>query len=358
MTSVLAKHAAHFRKQAEWCERLGSPFNAALLRGLADNLGNGSVLDGLLAAGETPLQPSAADAGPLRVAGALHALVLSGRDEALAGQYPAQRPDWDMDAVLPAAYRALEGHRGWVSRFLINTPQTNETRRSIALLPGFAALEGPLHLLEIGASAGLNQHWDAFGYDGGHWSRPGAAGAPVIASEWQGAAPELPDDFNVASRRACDVSPLDVGNPEARLSLQAYIWPDQADRLARVRAAIDLACERGVSVEKAGGADWLESELAQPLALGTTVIFHSIAWQYFDETTHRRASAAIQAAAARADDEHRLAWLRFEHGRVFDPLGDSQRYLVDLVTWPGGARREIAEADPHGRMVRVLGQAP
>ncbi|MEL6663932.1 MAG: DUF2332 domain-containing protein, partial [Pseudomonadota bacterium] len=323
MTDLLNAHAAHFRKQAEWCEVLGSPFNAALLRALAGNLGDGSVLDGLLLERGTPLRASAADAGPLRVAGALHALTLSGRDKGLAARYPAATQDWAMEQVLPAAYGALETHRDWVAAFLKNTPQTNETRRAIALLPGFARLKGPLHLLEIGASAGLNQHWDAFGYDGGHWTRAGAPGAPVIASEWTGPAPDLPETFEITSRRACDQAPLDVNDPEARLALQAYIWPDQTDRLERVRAAISLAKARGVHVEKADAADWLEAQLLGPLPEGTTVIFHSIAWQYFDAETHKRASAAIKAAGARASDARRLAWLRFENQRVFNKVGDT-----------------------------------
>jgi hypothetical protein len=351
MSDFLDKHAAHFRKQAEWCEVLGSPFNAALLRGLADNLGNGSVLDGLLAGGETPLMPEAADAGPLRVAGALHALTLSGRDAPLAAQYPVARPDWEMAGVLTAAYAALETHCEWVRAFLKNTPQTNETRRSIALLPGFASVEGPLHLLEIGASAGLNQHWEAFGYDGGHWSRQGAQGAPIITSAWDGDPPTLPDTFEIASRKACDQSPLDVNDAEHCLALQAYIWPDQTDRLERVRAAIALARMRSVHVDKADAADWLESQLAGPLPEGTTVVFHSIAWQYFDEATHKRGLAAIEKAGARADVHHRLAWLRFEHQRVFDPAGSAAVHLIDLVTWPGGARRTLAHADPHGQRV-------
>lgn len=350
MRDLLSAHADHFRKQAEWCQRLGSPFNAALLNRLARRLGDGSVLDRLVAGGETPLRPTVADVAPLRVAGALHAMTLSGRDQDLAAQYPAARAAWDMDAVIPVALAAMERHERWTRDFLTRPPQTNETRRAVGLLAGFARLEGPLHLLEVGASAGLNLHWDAFGYDGGGWSRPGAPGAPVQTTHWTGPPPDLPERFEIASRRACDRTPIDLTDPDQRLRLAAYVWPDQTERLERLEAAIGIALERGVCVEAADAADWLERMLAGPLPEGTSVIYHSIAWQYFDADTHARAMAAIKAAGARADAGHRLAWLRFEHEKVFG--GPGREHVVDLLSWPGGRREELVIMDPHGLSAR------
>lgn len=354
MSDLLAAHAEHFRKQAGWCEKLGSPFNAALLRGLADRFGEGHALDELLATGKTPLSPNGADAGPLRIAGALHALVLGDIDAELAGVYPAANPQWDMEAVVPVALDAAARHYEFVADFITRPPQTNETRRAIGFLPGFEGLTGPLHLLEIGASAGLNQHWEAFGYDGGHWKRAGAPGAPVMHTEWTGAPPDLPEKFEIASRRACDLTPLDIREDYDRLRLKSYIWPDQAARLDRLDKAVAIALERGVQVEAANAADWLEDIFSRPLSKGTSVIYHSITWQYFDADTHHRASAAIEAAGARTDDDHRLVWLRYEHTRVFNCVGSSLRHELDRVSWPGGVRERRAEVDPHGLFVTRL----
>ncbi len=353
MQDGLAAHAEHFRKQAEWCDRLGSPFNAQLLRGLAGRLGEGAALDALLIAGHQPLSPDGADAGPLRIAGALHALTLAGLAPDLSAQYPASRPDWDMGAVMEAAHGALAHHRDWVADFITRPPQTNETRRAIGFLPGFAGLKAPLHLLEIGASAGLNQHWDAFGYDGGHWQRAGAPGAPVMQAEWVGPPPDLPARFEIASRRACDLTPPDIRDDFDRLRVKSYIWPDQFERLDRFDKAVAVALERGVHVEAANAADWLEAVLSAPLPAGTTVIFHSIAWQYFDSDTHRRAVAAIETAGARTDASRRLAWLRYEHSKVFDRQGTSLRHELDRLSWPGRHHERLAEVDPHGFFVRL-----
>ena len=351
MAVIHEAQAAQFRKQADWCEVLGSPFNAALLRGFADQIGHCGALDRLLSAFDNAGPAAAAH---LRIAGALHALALSGRDRALEAEYPAARPEWDMADVLPAAIAALQTHEDWVTLFIRDTPQTNETRRAIALLPGFCALSGhgPLHLREIGASAGLNQYWDCFNYRGADWALEGDARAPMIETDWQGAAPDLPRRFVVGSRLACDQTPIDLTRASERLRLKAYVWPDQAERLARLEAAIALSERREVNVAQADVCDWLEALLEEPLPLGTTVFYHSIVWSYFPPETAARAQALIEAMGERADWAHRVAWLRFEHEKVFGGAGDG--FAVDLVTWPGGERRQIAEADPHARWVKPV----
>jgi hypothetical protein len=76
-----------FRRQAEVCADMGSPFTARLCALAAERLApGGPVPDRVL---DWPGDPSGrADALPLRLAGALHALVLEGRDPALAAAYP------------------------------------------------------------------------------------------------------------------------------------------------------------------------------------------------------------------------------------------------------------------------------
>ncbi|KAB2849014.1 MAG: DUF2332 family protein, partial [Hyphomicrobiaceae bacterium] len=55
-----------FRKQVEWCEKLGSPFTARLLEAAAADLESGGAIAALL--GQWPGDP-AADALALRYAG-------------------------------------------------------------------------------------------------------------------------------------------------------------------------------------------------------------------------------------------------------------------------------------------------
>lgn len=357
--------AASFREQAMWCDALDSPFTAALLRRGADDVDAGGWVARLLARDDW----TRADAVALRWAGALHAAVQTGRAPALAALYPPQAPGCDADAVFAAATEAYATDPAWFAAFVASPPQTNETRRTIALLPGFLAAAhdgGPLHLLEVGASAGLNTNWDRFAYRTARWSWGSTApDAPLIDTEWNGPAPALATPIAVASRAACDRQPLDVRDPEARQRLRAYVWPDQRARLERFDRAVALALRYGAPVEQADADVWLARRLEGPLPEGVTVVYHSVAWQYFAADASARARAAIEAAGARATPTRRLAWLRFEVDPVFpgdrghvagsDAGVELVRFSVDLLSWPGGTRTHIARADPHGRWVDTSG---
>src|SRR5262245_32587528 len=339
----------HFTEQAAFCEAFGSPFNARLLEAMARDLEAGGPVADLIA--EWPGHPRA-DAVSLRLAGALHAAALSGRDPALSAEYPAARPAWDAEAAWRAARAVLARERDWVEGFLRYAPQTNETRRAIALLAGFLHLAArfaePLALLEIGASAGLNTCWDRFAYRTESW-RWGGPSAAVIDTEWRGPPPPLEAAVRVHSRAACDMNPLDLRRADERLRLRSYIWPDQAERLARFDAAAALALESKVSVERADAAAWLEERLPARAPDALTVVYHSVFLQYPPRETRARIEAAIQQAGERGPGP--LAWLRLEPEVVLGGPRESVRFLLDVITWPGGERRTLAATDGHARFV-------
>jgi hypothetical protein len=295
------------------------------------------------------------DALALRITGALHAAVLSQRDPALAAEYPAAQPDWDIARVWPLARDFLARQRDWVAGFLDSAPQTNETRRTIALLAGFLFLaarhDGDLELLEIGASAGMNLYWDRFAYRTASWSWGGDRDVE-ISTEWTGPAPPLDAVPRIRSRAACDLNPIDIRDPAERQRLRAYIWADQADRLARFDAAAAVAIASDAQVERADAADWLEARLPQRSPDALTIVYHSVFYQYPRLETRQRIARAIEQAAASSPAP--LAWLRLEPEPVLGGPRDSARFLVDLVTWPGGERRTLAITDGHCNFVTAL----
>jgi len=343
--SIIEQVVDAFERQATYCAAHGSPFTARLLR---------SALQALQR-GEPVLQPLAlwsgdpvADALPLRLAGALHALVLSSRADALANHYPEGDGAADDAALWHAAVDALRAHPGVLSDYLALPPQTNEVGRSAVLFGGFTTIAArtglPLRLLELGASAGLNLNWDRYRYRLGD-THAGEPGSPLLLEpSWHGAPPPVVD-VRVASRMGCDLAPVDISAASQRLRLRSYVWADQRARLARLDAALAVAGRQRPEVVRAGADDWLERQLAQPADGMTTVVYHSIFWSYLTAAAKARIVAAIERAARRADKAAPLAWLRFEFD---DP---SQLPSLRLSLWPGPFERHLADAQAHGQEV-------
>jgi hypothetical protein len=290
----------------------------------------------------------------LRLAGALHAAALSGRDADLAQLYPNARAEWRMDDVWPVARAFLAREHDWVAEFIQSPPQTNEVRRSIALLAGFLTFakqwSGPIDMLEIGASAGLNLNWDRFHHRTQTWAWGGDS--PVkIDTDWNGAPPPIEARPDVRHRAGCDLNPLDIDDPEQLLRLRSYIWPDQPDRLARFDGAVELARQAQVKVERADAASWLKAKLGKCARDAATIVYHSIFLQYPPRETRAAIVGAIREAGEAATSDAPLAWVRLEPEALTDGVRDSLRMVVDITTWPGGERRVLAYTDGHVRAV-------
>ena len=147
-------------------------------------------------------------------------------------------------ACRPGALQALVADRraDLAGVMLSRRTQTNEAARCAALLPLLARLPQPLALLEVGASAGLTLLPDRYSYDYGGHLVPGTDPlAPVLACEPRGPVP-LPDRVpEVAWRAGLDLNPLDVGRDDDMHWLDCLIWPGEAGRRERLRAAIATA---------------------------------------------------------------------------------------------------------------------
>ena len=115
--------------------------------------------------------------------------------------------------------------------------QTNEVGRCAILLPVLARLQGPLALVEVGASAGLCLLLDRYRYRYGDRS-VGDASAPVLLDcEVSGPVPVPKRVPEVAWRRGIDVARIDVTDDDDVRWLEACVWPDQTERIARLLAA-------------------------------------------------------------------------------------------------------------------------
>ena len=119
------------------------------------------------------------------------------------------------------------------------TVQTNEPGRCAVLLPVLASLPQPLALLEVGASAGLCLYPDRYAYRYGSdvvGSDVVGSGEPVVecVAADMPAPGRVPD---VVWRAGLDLNALDVTAVGDVEWLDALVWPEQAYRRARLRAA-------------------------------------------------------------------------------------------------------------------------
>lgn len=344
--------ASLLREQADWCRRLDSPLYAALLDEAATDAAAGGPTSAVLRGHEADPPGSAL---ALRLMGAVHRLVLEGRAPALARHYPSAGGDASRPGAWTVFRTVLDEHCVALRALLARPVQTNEVGRSAVLLGGFVAVARqtglPLRCLEIGASAGLNLRWDHFRYEaqGTAWGDPAS---PVsLRGLFDGAPPPLDVPMRVGERAGCDTEPVDATTRDGALTLRAYLWPDQGERHTLLAGAIEIARRVPAAVERADAPAWLARQLHDVATGAATVVYHSITWQYLSTEGRRTTRACIEDAGRRATARAPVAWLRFE------PAGREGPYRVRLTTWPGGADRLIAEAGPHGRRIRWLGDA-
>jgi hypothetical protein len=345
-----------FDFQIAACEGFGSAFSAEVLRIVADDIDAGGPFAVLAGAWtDWSVRELTEAAAPIRLLGGLHYLVLSGAAPDLAAEYPTARPQPDREALRARIVDAGHVHAEVLAGFAGSPPQTNEVRRSLCLIGGFLTVARetglPLRCLEIGASAGLNLNWDRYRYDLGASGAWGDPRSPVrLDGAWSGQAPPFDTVAVVAERVGCDRAPVDVSDPDQALRLAAYVWADQPDRLARVRAAIGVARRHRPQLETADAGDWA-LRIARPQAGLASVLYHSVVWQYLAAETRAAVREAIRIAAGAARPDAPFAWLRMEPS-TSDPAG---AFELRLNLWPGGAERCLAHVHPHGAKVLWLG---
>lgn len=324
--------AQRLRRQAVACREMGSPLTAALLHGAADDLVAGGVVAELLA-------PYAEEPGgsavPLRLAGALHRLVLEGAAPELAPYYASAGGAAAADGAWAAAERVCRSRLPRLRRLVALPLQTNEVGRSTVLLGALLRLaerhQLPLRLLEVGASAGLNLRFDAYAHEVADGVVLGDASSPVrLHRPWRGAHPPYDASLRVVERRGCDPHPLDPTTDEDRLRLTSYVWGDQVERLDRLRAAVGVAARVPAEVVRAGAAEFLRAELARRREGVLTVIWHSVVVQYMEP----RERAEVDALLAAAGGEAREPLVRL----ALEPERAAAGFSLRATTWPGSTR--------------------
>ena len=335
--------ATELDQQARFCEAMGSPFVGGFLRAASGDYYTDSRVRDLLDNITVLSRPG------LRLQGAFHYLALAG-DTSLGKHFPSVGGDGDARYAWAEARSILDRDPELVARLCRENVQTNETLRSTPILAAFlhlaAIYDRPFHLFEIGASAGLNCRFDRYRYEGPDWQW-GDSRSPVVLRNrtLSGRPRHLEATIEISERRACDANPIDVGSERAVRRLQSFVWPDQPDRLQRLRGALQVAATTPVVVDAEPFSTWLVREV-HPKAGYVAAIVQTVVEEHLTPATLQELDDAIAAVGRRASPDAPLAYVRMELRN--DAYDTSVRVLPD--------RNAIAicRSDGHAQDIRWI----
>jgi hypothetical protein len=291
---------------------------------------------------------------------AIHYLLLKGAEHELRSFYPS--------IVGEAARSPQDGVREALTSFcatyasplraLLETRlvQSNSVRRSLVLWLALHALayrvRAPLHIVEVGASAGINLCFDRYSYRAAGGRRFGALQSPVqIVAECYGRVPDLDVLPEIGSATGIDLNPLRASDPEDRAWLEALLWADNADEARLLKAAVPVVAA-DPPIIFAGDAIDLCPVLSRELPRGEPRLAIELAtkmhvpeqqWNAFDD--------AIESLGE-GGPLYRLAFaptLSSHAGSLSAPYG------VVNVTCPDGASLDVAVVGPRIEWFRPLG---
>jgi hypothetical protein len=293
--------------------------------------------------------------------GAVHRLLLAGADHPLAKFFPsvtgdaARRPGEDAGHALVSFCAQFEAELAeTISTRLV---QTNHVQRSFGLRLGLsviaAEVPGAAHLIEVGASAGLNLRFDRYGYHVGG-RRYGNLSSPVqleVESYGRARLPDLDALPGITSVLGVDLHPVDVTDPAERAWLEALIWPENHRQRVLLGAALELAAADPPPMLAGDAIDVLPGIGVALPAGEPRVVFHCATRMHVPENRRQ----AFDTAIARLGETGPLWWLSAEDAPGLDPRPQPARPGAILqLRRPGAAAEPIAAVDGHLEWIEML----
>ncbi|WP_254712001.1 DUF2332 domain-containing protein [Streptomyces sp. TRM64462] len=253
--------------------------------------------------------------------------------------------------------------RGWVAEhwdqvrgvMLRRRTQTNEAGRCATLLPVLAALPQPLALIEVGASAGLCLYPDKYRYVYDERPPLGPADSPVtLRCRTTGPVP-FPERLpRVVWRGGVDLNPLDVHDADAMRWLECLVWPEQTERLRRLRGAVRVARDPGEPPPRLVRGDLNEAvaELVAQVPDGaTSVVFHSAVLAYLPLPAREEFAATMRRLPGHWISNEATSVLPAVAARLPVPAPPDRTVFALALD-----ERPLAFTGPHGQALEWFGE--
>ena len=273
---------------------------------------------------------------PMLVLAALHLAALTGHD-VLGPIYDGARHGGleDYDDAARRVMNVIRSDPDIVRGQLWRSTQTNEPGRSAVIQAVMGELAGgrdEINLIEVGASAGINLHFDQFpvrAVDDGH--------ALTLVCEDLTPIDRSRVMPRVRARVGIDPQPLDLENEADRMWLKACLWPEQRRRHERFDAIVAARTSwPRVTMLRGSAMECIEDAFVSTGDGALTVVMNT--WSAFYFTPDER--AAYFKEIARRCTNGNVAWISMES---------------TMVQWPGV---DVDEAAHHRAASQVVLMRP
>jgi hypothetical protein len=289
---------------------------------------------------------------------AVHFLLLRGAQHPLRCFYPDLN-GWktvEGDDPFPAFKDFVESRRAELAPIVASRiTNTNEVGRSALLHAGFRAVAaeagGPLNLIEIGPSAGLNLIWDRYGVRYHRGAEIFTVDTPdpalVIDTELRGAnVPPLGPAPKVASRVGLELNPVDLRDPDQRDWLKALLWPENKLRFERLEAALGAYADAKPPIRTGDALALLPNALRDAPEHQVVCVYHTYVTYQFSGEMREALDNMLTVAGLR-----RTVWRLSAEGTL------SGENPLTLHRYHDGTRdsHKLALCHPHGAWLEWLG---
>lgn len=271
-------------------------------------------------------------------------LLMHGLETPLRNYYASlvNDPEAPEGATAPFREFVLE-HRDWiVENSNRRYTQTNESKRCVALLPAVwsTGLER-FHLVEIGASAGLNLVMDHYRYkwDRVEWGPSGSA--VILEAASRGGSPQ-PRSIEILTRIGLDLNPIDLDDPDERSWLLALIWPEHGERRARLEKAIEIAERVSMEMVEGDATETLPRVLSSLPEGDPVLVMNSMSLTQFGRPQRESLYRTIEEAGS----------TRPVRRVSFEILAAGDEW-VTIAADSGRGLAQIGQAHPHGEWIEL-----